>query len=48
MTATMKRYKITREKFEQDAVRLLCSDLIEPDDRAQLAGLLKSYVFADS
>ncbi len=47
MMATIKRYRATREQFEQDAVRLLCSDLIEPDNRERLAGLLKSYVFAD-
>jgi len=37
----------TREQFERDAMRLLCSDLIEPETRGQLAGLLKEYVFAD-
>ena len=47
MMAMIKRYRATREQFEQDAVRLLCSDLIEPDNRERLAGLLKSYVFAD-
>jgi len=34
-----------REPFERDAIRLLCSDLIEPETRGQLAGLLKEYVF---
>jgi len=28
-------------------MRLLCSDLIAPETRGQLAGLLKAYVFAD-
>ena len=37
----------TREPFERDAMRLLCSDLIEPETRGQLAGLLKEYVFVD-
>ena len=40
-------HRATREQFEQDAMRLLCSDLIEPGTRVKLAGLLKSYEFAD-
>jgi hypothetical protein len=48
MMATIKSHRATREQFEQDAMRLLCSDLIEPDNRERLAGLLKNYVFADA
>ena len=40
-------HRATREQFEQDAMRLLCSDLIEPGTRVKLAGLLKNYEFAD-
>ena len=36
-----------RAQRERDALRLLCSDLIEPETRVQLAGLLEDYVFAD-
>ena len=36
-----------RGQRERDALRLLCSDLIEPETRVQLAGLLGHYVFAD-
>jgi hypothetical protein len=36
-----------RERFERDAIRLLCSELIEPKTRMQLAGLLKDYFFVD-
>lgn len=32
---------------ERDALRLLCSDLISPDTRVQLAGLLDERVFGD-
>ena len=47
MMATIKSHRPTREQFEQDAVPMLCSDLIEPDNREKLAGLLKNYAFAD-
>jgi hypothetical protein len=40
-------HRATREGFERDAMRLLCSDLIDPETRERLAGLLKHYVFAD-
>jgi hypothetical protein len=40
-------HRAAREQFERDAIRLLCSDLIEPGTRAQLADLLKEYVFVD-
>jgi hypothetical protein len=33
--------------LERDALRLLCSDWIEPGTRERLAGLLKEYMFAD-
>ncbi len=47
MMAIIKSHRATREQFERDALRLLCSDLIEPQTRERLAGLLKNYVFAD-
>ncbi len=47
MMAIIKSHRATREQFERDALRLLCSDLIEPETRDQLAGLLKNYAFAD-
>ena len=34
-------------RAEQDALRLLCSDLISPETRVQLAGLLSSRSFAN-
>lgn len=40
-------HRATREQFERDAMRLLCSDLIEPATRERLAGLLKTYPFSD-
>lgn len=40
-------HRATREQFERDAMRLLCSDFIEPETRERLAGLLKTYVFVD-
>jgi hypothetical protein len=45
--AMIQSHRATREQFERDAMRLLCSDLIEPETRQRLAGLLKSYVFVD-
>jgi|SRR5208283_2572394 len=47
MMAIIKSHRATREQFERDALRLLCSDLIEPQTRERLAGLLKNYAFAD-
>ena len=46
--AMINGHKATRELFERDAMRLLCSDLIEPEARERLAGLLKTYPFSDS
>jgi hypothetical protein len=43
----LQSHRAAREKFERDAIRLLCSDLVEPETRARLADLLKHYVFAD-
>ena len=40
-------HRATREQFERDAMRLLCSDLVEAETRMRLAGLLKQYEFAD-
>lgn len=48
MMAMINSNKATREQFERDAMRLLCSELIEPDARERLAGLLKTYRFSDS
>jgi hypothetical protein len=48
MMAMINGHKATRELFERDAMRLLCSDLIEPETRERLAGLLKTYPFSDS
>jgi hypothetical protein len=45
--AMVQSRKATREKLEQDAIRLLCSELVEPEARVRLVGLLKEYVFAD-
>jgi hypothetical protein len=39
--------RATRERFERDAIRLLCSDLIDAGTRERLAGLLNNYVFVD-
>ena len=47
MMAIIKSHRATREEFERDAIRLLCSELIEPGPRARLAELLKNYVFVD-
>lgn len=43
----LQSHRVAREKFEQDAIRLLCSDLVEAETRVRLADLLKDYVFAD-
>lgn len=40
-------HRAKREQFERDALRLLCSELLPPGPRAQLAELLKTYVFVD-
>jgi hypothetical protein len=47
MMAMIQSHRATREQFELDAIRLLCSDLIPPGTRLRLAGLLKQYVFVD-
>jgi hypothetical protein len=47
MMAMIQSHKATREQFERDAMRLLCSELIQPETRGQLAGLLQNYAFAD-
>lgn len=38
-------YRELRERIERDALRLLCSELIPPDTRAQLAGMLNERAF---
>jgi hypothetical protein len=40
-------HRASREQFERDAIRLLCSDLIQPLTRVHLAGLLKDYAFTE-
>jgi hypothetical protein len=40
-------YRELRERTEREALRLLCSDLILPDTRAQLAGMLSERAFGN-
>jgi hypothetical protein len=40
-------YKGGRQQMERDALRLLCSALITPETRVQLAGMLNERAFAD-
>jgi hypothetical protein len=40
-------YRELRERTERDALRLLCSDLILPETRAQLAGMLNERAFGN-
>ena len=40
-------YRELRERTEREALRLLCSDLILPDTRAQLAGMLNEHAFGN-
>jgi hypothetical protein len=40
-------YRELRERTERDALRLLCSDLILPDTRARLAGMLNERAFGN-
>jgi hypothetical protein len=40
-------YKGVREQIERDALRLLCSDLISPETRVQLAGMLNERSFTN-
>jgi|SRR5271170_225237 len=47
MMAMIQSHRATREQFERDAIRLLCSDLIDPENRERLATMLKNYVFGD-
>ena len=44
--AVVESPRAARERFERDAMRLLCSDLIAAETRERLAGLLKNYVFS--
>jgi hypothetical protein len=45
--AATNTHRARREQFERDAIRLLCSELIEPETRLRLAVLLEKYAFAD-
>lgn len=47
MMAMVPSHGDSHEQFERDAIRLLCSDLIQPVTRVQLAGLLKDCVFSN-
>jgi hypothetical protein len=47
MMAMTQSSRAVREQFERDAIRLLCSDLVEPLYREQLASILKNYAFVD-
>jgi hypothetical protein len=47
MMGMVPSHRAAREQYERDALRLLCSDLIQPETREQLAQLLTEYVFAD-
>jgi len=40
-------YRELREQIERDALRLLCSDLILPHTRVQLAGMLNERAFGN-
>jgi hypothetical protein len=40
-------YVVNRDGLEREALRLLCSDLISPATRAQLAGMLKECSFVN-
>jgi hypothetical protein len=40
-------HKNVREGLERDAMRLLCSELIDAETRERLAGLLQGYAFVD-
>ena len=44
--AVVESQRAARERFERDAMRLLCSDLIAAETRERLAGLLRNYVFS--
>jgi len=46
--AETKSYKATRAQSERDAIRLLCSELIDPQTRIRLAELLDTYAFVDA
>jgi hypothetical protein len=43
----LQNHRAMRERSERDAIRLLCSDLIEAGTRVRLTGLLNNYVFVD-
>jgi hypothetical protein len=45
MMAMVAGHGISREQFERDALRLLCSELIQPVTRVQLTGLVKDSAF---
>lgn len=40
-------YRAARDQIERDALRLLCSDLISPEIRGRLAGMVNHRAFGD-
>ena len=47
MMGTIPSHGSSREQLELDTLRLLCSELIEPETRLRLAGMLAPELFAD-
>lgn len=45
MMAMVAGHGSSRDRFERDALRLLCSELIQPATRAQLTGLVNHSAF---
>ena len=41
-------YGSSRAQLERDTLRLLCSELIEPETRVRLTGMLQPELFADA
>ncbi|HTP68695.1 MAG TPA: hypothetical protein VMJ35_07295 [Dongiaceae bacterium] len=41
-------HRSSREQLELDTLRLLCSELIEPETRVRLSSMLQAEMFADS
>jgi hypothetical protein len=47
MMAMLQSHRAARERFERDAIRLLCSDLITPETRMRLAEMLTACKFTE-
>lgn len=41
-------YESSRAQLERDTLRLLCSELIEPETRVRLSGMLQAEMFTDA